>query len=205
MYAPYTGRICPPPVYSDLDDPLINQLYLFSVPFAESISTSYYFLLESSSFFFLIELLSFLCFDSKPFLPLCCLYYLFTNSIKEEFIDSLKYTSVSFCSTIKSITDEDLFSSFVKDYLKYPDFSFSLFLTNPLYLIDWVISVDVSLRPLLTPLKETKVVDFYVELVKKYSNTDVRDITFQYRALKENVQRTHYNYVLGADISDAKI
>jgi len=205
MYTPFTGRVCPPPIYTLLQDPLISQLYLLSIPFAESITTSYYFLLETSSFFYLIELLSFLCFDSKCFLPLCCLYYLFTNSIKQEFVESLKYTSNTFLQTVNSITREEQLTTFINEYLLLPEFSIDLFLTDPFYLIDWIISCDPSYQELLTPIKNIQVLQFYILLIKRFNNLDITSITFQYRLLKENVFRTHYNYVLGADISDAKI
>lgn len=205
MLKAFTNRVSPQPVFLDSSEPLLNQLALFSIPFPDYIISSLIRLISTSSFLFLIQLLLYTLPTSIFLTPLTAIYYFFVQSPLDTVASYNKHLDKEFLYSIINVNSELELSKLIEDYLDFPTFNLTLFLKNPFYLLDWLSSIDKSLIPLCKSIKDLDVLSFYIELIKMHNDIDIKDIGFQYRALKENVQRLHFNYVIGADISDAEI
>lgn len=205
MFKAFTNRVSPQPVFLESSEPLLNQLALFSIPFPDYIISTFLRLTFTSSFLFLIQLLLY-TFPTSVFLtPLTAIYYFFVQSPLDIVASYNKHLDKNFLYSIITVNSKEELSKLIEDYLDFPVFDLTLFLENPFYLLDWLCSIDKSLTSICKCIKELDPLSFYIELIRMHNDLDIRDIKFQYRALKENVQRLHFNYVIGADISDVEI
>jgi len=202
MLFSFTNKVTPPPIFIEevveTTDSFSAQLYLYSIKQADLVIETYQNLINIGSFYYLFDLILLSCYDSIISLPVAALQFYFTGSINSFFLSQYKTSSTYIQEIIYNLKTEEQVLDYIKNFLEFKSFSITKFLEDPMYLITWCISIDVSLTYLLNTIKNKNITQFFVNLIYKETSCDITLHPYSVVSLAENIQIKYFNYVLGA-------